>query len=395
MFNFSFSFFNNYINLVIKYLTIFTQVKTLQMSKKNSSVHYNEYLDLDKILDAQSPLSKAGNNEAHEEMLFIIIHQTYELWFKQIIHEIDSVMALLSRQKMDEENVGLVVGRFDRVNKILEVLVKQLDILETMTALDFLDFRNYLSPASGFQSHQFRKIEVMLGLKIDKRHQFGGCPYHDQFTGQKKEEILEIEKDTSLFALVEKWLERIPFLNMEGFDFVDHYKSSVVKMLKNEIAVINASGLSESDKMIRVKMIEENRKYFDNIFDEKNHLKSIENGLTKLSYKATMSALLINLYREQPILQLPYKFLRQLVETDHKISLWRFRHVQMVEKMLGQKIGTGGSSGQGYLKKTVDQHRLFEDIANIATLMISREYLPELPKNIKQKLSFNFTNKKI
>ena len=395
MFNFSFSFFNNYINLVIKYLTIFTQVKTLQMSKKNSSVHYNEYLDLDKILDAQSPLSKAGNNEAHEEMLFIIIHQTYELWFKQIIHEIDSVMALLSRQKMDEENVGLVVGRFDRVNKILEVLVKQLDILETMTALDFLDFRNYLSPASGFQSHQFRKIEVMLGLKIDKRHQFGGCPYHDQFTGQKKEEILEIEKDTSLFALVEKWLERIPFLNMEGYDFVDQYKSSVVKMLKNEIAVINASGLSESNKMIRVKMIEENRKYFDNIFDEKNHLKSIENGLTKLSYKATMSALLINLYREQPILQLPYRFLRQLVETDHKISLWRFRHVQMVEKMLGQKIGTGGSSGQGYLKKTVDQHRLFEDIANIATLMISREYLPELPKNIKQKLSFNFTNKKI
>lgn len=395
MFNFSFSFFNYYINLVIKYLTIFTPVKTLQMSKKNSSVHYNEYLNLDKILDAQSPLSKAGNNEAHEEMLFIIIHQTYELWFKQIIHEIDSVMALLSKQKMDEENVGLVVGRFERVNKILDVLVKQLDILETMTALDFLDFRNYLSPASGFQSHQFRKIEVMLGLKIDKRHQFGGCPYHDQFTGEKKDEILEIEKDTSLFALVEKWLERIPFLNMEGYDFVDQYKSSVVKMLKNEIAVINASGLSESDKMIRVKMIEENRKYFDNIFDEKNHLKSIENGLTKLSYNATMSALLINLYREQPILQLPYKFLRQLVETDHKISLWRFRHVQMVEKMLGQKIGTGGSSGQGYLKKTVDQHRLFEDIANIATLMISREYLPELPKNIKQKLSFNFTNKKI
>ena len=395
MFNFPFSFFNNYINLVIKYLTIFTPVKTLQMSKKNSSIHYNEYLDLDKILDAQTPLSKAGNNEAHEEMLFIIIHQTYELWFKQIIHEIDSVMALLSRQKMDEENVGLVVGRFDRVNKILEVLVKQLDILETMTALDFLDFRNYLSPASGFQSLQFRKIEVMLGLKIDKRHQFGGCPYHNQFTGEKKEEILEIEKDTSLFALVEKWLERIPFLNMQGYDFVDQYKSSVVEMLKNEIAVINASGLSQSDKTIRVKMIEENRKYFDNIFDEKNHSKSIENGLTKLSYKATMSALLINLYREQPILQLPYKFLRQLVETDHKISLWRFRHVQMVEKMLGQKIGTGGSSGQGYLKKTVDQHRLFEDIANIATLMISREYLPELPKNIKQKLSFNFTNKKI
>lgn len=365
------------------------------MSKKTSSVHYNEYLDLDKILDAQHPLSKGNNNEAHEEMLFIIIHQTYELWFKQIIHEINSVIHLLSKEKMDEENVGLVVGRFDRVSKILDVLVQQLDILETMTALDFLDFRNYLSPASGFQSHQFRKIEVMLGLKINKRHHFGGCPYHDQFSGEKKEEILDLESDNSLFALVEKWLERIPFLQMDGFDFIEQYKSAVAKMLDREMSIINSSSISDNDKAIRTKMIKENQKYFQNIFDEKNHRQSLENGMTKLSYKATMSALLINLYGEQPILQLPYKFLRQLVEIDHKISLWRFRHVQMVEKMLGQKIGTGGSSGQGYLKQTVDKHRLFEDIANIATLMISREYLPKLPTNIEEKLSFNFSNKKI
>ena len=76
---------------------------------------------------------------------------------------------------------------------------------------------------------------------------------------------------------------------------------------------------------------------------------------------------------------------------DHKIASWRFRHVQMVEKMLGQKIGTGGSSGQGYLKQTVDKHKLFTDLANIATLMISRSYLPELPKEIKNTLGFNYT----
>ena len=364
------------------------------MSEKSSSVHYNEYLDLNKILNAQHPLSKGGDNEAHEEMLFIIIHQTYELWFKQIIHEVDSVMFLLSQDKIDEENVGVVVGRFDRVNKILDILVKQLDILETMTALDFLDFRNYLSPASGFQSHQFRKIEVMLGLKINKRHHFGGCPYHDQFEGEKKEEILNLEEEKSLFSLIEKWLERIPFLNMQDYNFIEQYKQSVNSMLKKEIKSITDSDLSQNDKKIRTRMIDENKKYFENIFDEQNHQKSIEKGVTKLSYKATMSALLINLYREQPILQLPYKFLRQLVETDHKISLWRFRHVQMVEKMLGQKIGTGGSSGQGYLKQTVDKHRLFEDLANIATLMISREYLPDLPIDVKKELSFNFSNNK-
>ena len=91
---------------------------------------------------------------------------------------------------MDEENVGIVVGRFDRVSKILDVLVQQLDILETMTALDFLDFRNYLSPASGFQSHQFRKNRSYAWFKINKRHHFGGCPYHDQFSGEKKRRFL-------------------------------------------------------------------------------------------------------------------------------------------------------------------------------------------------------------
>jgi tryptophan 2,3-dioxygenase len=366
------------------------------MSDNTSSVHYINYLDLDKILNAQHPLSgELDNNEAHEEMLFIIIHQTYELWFKQIIHEVESIMTLFKMEEIDEENVGLIVGRIERVNKILEVLVKQLDILETMTSLDFLDFRNYLSPASGFQSHQFRKLEVMLGLKINERHQFGGCPYHSQFSGDKKQEILVLEDSDSLFSLVEKWLERIPFLNMKDFNFTKKYKQAVWDMMENEASEINNStSLNDSDKQLRIKMIDENKKYYNNIFNEENHLQSIKDGATNLSYKATMSALLINLYREQPILHLPYKFLRQLVEMDHKISLWRFRHVQMVEKMLGQKIGTGGSSGQGYLKKTVDQHRLFEDISNISTLMISRVYLPELPEHIKSELGYNFSNKK-
>ena len=135
-------------------------------------------------------------------MLFIIIHQTYELWFKQILHEVQSVMDLFKADKIDESSVGVIVRRMGRVNKIMTTLVGQLDILETMTSLDFLDFRHHLSPASGFQSHQFRKIEVTLGLKLEKRHQFGGCPYHAQFEGDKKEEILNLEANNSLFSLL-------------------------------------------------------------------------------------------------------------------------------------------------------------------------------------------------
>ena len=259
-----------------------------------------------------------------------------------------------------------------------------------MTSLDFLDFRNHLSPASGFQSHQFRKLEVLLGLKIEKRHQPGGCPYHAQFEGEKKQEILDLEEGESLFALVEKWLERIPFLNFEDFDFIEKYENAVNEMLEKEIAEIKSAELTEQDMTLRNRMIDENRKYFERVLNEEKHKEAITKGETKLSYKATMSALLINLYRDHPILHLPYQFLRCLVELDHKISSWRFRHMQMVEKMLGQKIGTGGSAGQEYLKQTVDKHKLFTDLANISTLMISRSYLPELPYIIKEKLGFSY-----
>ena len=360
------------------------------MSEETTSVHYINYLALDKVLDSQNLLSGDGKEAAHEEMLFIIIHQTYELWFKQILHEIGSTKDLFKADKINESNVGVIVRRMDRVNKIMTTLIGQLDILETMTSLDFLDFRDHLSPASGFQSHQFRKIEVMLGLKIKKRHQFGGCPYHSQFEGEKKEEILDLEATESLFSLVEKWLERIPFLNMEGFDFTQKYEGAVNQMLDKEISGIKAANLTDSDREIRIRMIEENKKYFARVLSESEHNKAIQEGETTLSYRATMSALLINLYRDQPILHLPYQFLRSLVEFDHKIATWRFRHVQMVEKMLGQKIGTGGSSGQGYLKETVDKHKIFTDLANISTLMISRSYLPELPQNIKDTLGFNY-----
>ncbi len=361
------------------------------MSEKISSIHYINYLDLDKLLDSQNPLSKKEGQEAHEEMLFIIIHQTYELWFKQILHELESIMSLFKEQKVDESSMGIIVGRMDRVNKIMTTLVGQLEILETMTSLDFLDFRHFLSPASGFQSHQFRKLEVLLGLKIKKRHQFGGCPYHDQFQGEKKEEILSIEEEKSFFILIERWLERIPFLQMDDFDFTKKYEEAVNDMIDKEIEQINSANLTDNDREIRIKMINENKKYFSRVLSEKDHNKAINEGETQLSYNATMSALLINLYRDEPILHLPYQFLRSLVELDHKIASWRFRHVQMVEKMLGKKIGTGGSSGQGYLKETVDKHKIFTDLANISTLMISRSYLPELPKKIKNNLGFNYT----
>ena len=362
------------------------------MSKETSAIHYINYLELEKILNAQHPVSGKGRDAAHEETLFIIIHQTYELWFKQILHEMNSIITLFKSKSIDESSIGVVSNRMSRINKIMDTLIHQVNILETMTSLDFLDFRNHLSPASGFQSHQFRKIEVMSGLKIKKRHEFGGCPYHQQFEGKDKDEMLTLEDDDSLFNLIEKWLERIPFLKIDDFNFIEKYGESVNKMIEKEKNLIeNSSLINERERSIRIKMINENRKYFERVLDEENHNKAIRDGETSLSYKATMSALLINLYRDEPILHMPYKLLKDLIEFDHKLATWRFRHMQMVEKMLGQKVGTGGSSGQEYLKETISQHKVFTDLANISTLLIPRSDLPALPEKIKQSLGFNYS----
>ncbi len=136
-------------------------------------MYYGGYLHLDKILDAQYPVSfEKGNEPAHDEMLFIVIHQAYELWFKQILFELDYAMEVFGKEKINDnsEDLNLVRHRLRRVISIIQLLNQQVNILDTMTPLDFLEFRNLLTPSSGFQSKQFRLIEASLGLQIEKRH---------------------------------------------------------------------------------------------------------------------------------------------------------------------------------------------------------------------------------
>ncbi len=131
-----------------------------------------DYLQLDKILGAQQPESDKQGQPAHDEMLFIVIHQAYELWFRQLLFETESVIAILGRPTLNDNSPELqtIVHRLSRCATILKVLVHQIDIMETMTPMDFLDFRDKLRPASGFQSWQFKVLEAKLGLKYEHRY---------------------------------------------------------------------------------------------------------------------------------------------------------------------------------------------------------------------------------
>src|SRR6476620_10054626 len=177
------------------------------------SVHYHDYLQLDRILNSQHPESDKHQVSAHDEMLFIIIHQAYELWFKQLHHEADSVVDIMRKPSLNDNSPELqtVVHRLNRMAVILRVLIHQIDILETMTPMDFLDFRDMLRPASGFQSWQFKLLEAKLGLKFEYRH--GKEYYTAQLRPEHVDLIKEAETSQSFLQLVNTWLERMPFFD--------------------------------------------------------------------------------------------------------------------------------------------------------------------------------------
>jgi len=364
-----------------------------EKAEKYSTIHYRNYLGLDKILNAQELRSEQLEEPAHEEMLFIIVHQVYELWFKQIIHELESVLSLFGQDRVDEKNIGTSIHRLERVIEIQKLLVAQIRIMETMTPLDFLDFRNYLFPASGFQSFQFRMIENLLGLPEDGRLTYNGCPYFSVFSEPNQQKLKDTATNNTLFKAMEKWLERTPFLQVGDFNFLEQYKAAIAKMLEKEKSAIKASPyLTMQEVEMRLEMLGSTNTYFHSVLDEQKHQELVEKGDLRMSYKATMAALLINLYRDEPLLHLPFKLLTCFIEIDDALTTWRYRHAQMVQRMLGNKIGTGGSSGYAYLSKTAVKHPIFKDLHNISTLLIPRSELPELPAEIKKQLGFYYSS---
>ena len=255
------------------------------------AVTYGSYLRVDDLLALQQPRSSAPE---HDELLFIVIHQVYELWFKELLHELDRVRALLTANDTHRAQHTL-----KRILTILKVLVAQLDILETMTPLEFLSFRARLEAASGFQSDQFRQIEFVLGAKNDKA-------------------IRRFPEGSRARAALER-----RFREPTVWDAFLHY-------LVREGYTIPATVLSRD-------------------------------VTTRAEASPEIQEQLIELYRRDPK---NAELCERLVDLDEGVQEWRYRHVKMVERTIGARVGTGGSSGTEYLRNTVGQN-LFPDLWEI------------------------------
>lgn len=355
-------------------------------------VHYADYLKVNELLTLQNRRSEQFGHPAHDETLFIITHQTYELWFKQILTELDSVLAIFGHATINEEDMGTAVSRLRRITEIQKLLVQQITVMETMTPLDFLDFRDMLYPASGFQSTQNRMIENKLGLRPETRLSYNSAPYHAAVAQIEQKQMLASEQTPSLFELVDAWLARTPFLRAEGFDFWQEYRKTVDAMFsEDKETVASHAQLSPDEKVRNLKEIDTAHATFVALFDADKYEELRKTGAFRLSYSALHASLLIQLYRDQPVLNLPFQLITALQDIDELMTTWRYRHSLMAHRMLGRKIGTGGSSGADYLKMATDKHRIFNDFFNLATFLIPRSRRPVLPAKFREKLGFHYS----
>jgi tryptophan 2,3-dioxygenase len=359
------------------------------MNHERTSQYYGDYLGIERLLELQKPLSlREGKLIAHDEMLFIIIHQAYELWFKQILHEITACGEVLSKPAADDDgpDMNVVVHRFKRVVEIWKLLNHQVDVLETMTPLDFLEFRELLHGASGFQSKQFREIEASLGLQSEKRFRpeyykhtdFGG------FNANDAAEIAEFEKKPSILHLVENWLERMPFFKEEFWsgwseEVPNETKSDSVSPFWRRYRQLYEQSLSERDE--KTDLLGK----FDDIF--------FHAGWGPFRPAALRAALFIMLYRDEPLFRLPFALLNSLIEIDEQLANFRYRHLQMVRRMIGSRVGTGGSSGEQYLQGAVNRNYIFKEVSGVLTFLIERCNLPALPARLSQALRFSFSTR--
>jgi tryptophan 2,3-dioxygenase len=261
------------------------------LSEHSKSLNYTSYLALDELLGAQRPRS-----DEHDEILFIIVHQVYELWFKELLHELAYLQRLL------EEGRGpQALGTFKRILTILKLVVAQIDVIETLTPVQFLNFRDRLESASGFQSSQFRELEASLGRRDRKAlhaYEEGSDSYR------------AVEAALGRRSLYDSFLR---YLSVRGYEIpVDRLERDVTQPVE-ESEGVHAAILA--------------------------------------AYRDDGEAAMV---------------CERMVDLDEGFQEWRYRHVKMVERTIGDKMGTGGSPGAPYLRTTLSQP-VFPDLWTVRT----------------------------
>ena len=288
--------------------------------------------------------------------------------------------------------MGRVVALLHRITEIQKVLLQQISVLETMTPLDFLDFRDHLFPASGFQSAQFRMVENKLGVRVGDRLRLAGADLHapgsTKTTGRWWSRPSTSRRCTTWSR--PGWSAR-PSSNLGGFDFWEAYRKAVLGCSTTTGPWWRQNpNLTEEERAEQLAGFEQTYAHNEAVFDEAKHKALVAAGERRFSYRAFQAALFITLYRDEPALHDANRVLTLLMDIDEGFTTWRHRHALMALRMIGRRVGTGGSAGFAYLARSAEKSRVFTDLFNLATFLIPRSARPALPPEVAATMRFRF-----
>jgi tryptophan 2,3-dioxygenase len=297
---------------------------------------YWSYLDLDKLLTSQGGLTDNESDLLPDELHFIIVHQTLELWLKLMLSELRLARDHLGAHEVPEQQVPSVVHHMRRVIEIFKLAVSHFDVVETLTARDFLAFRDKLFPASGFQSYQMREMEIVLGLDESKRAKLGNITALQYL----KDLAPRSAGGTTAWAKVEAATAEMTLRTAEA-GVRARYEASIAHVT----AFLRATDLPEENQ--------------------------------EMMRRVRAAVVFVESYRELPLLAWPRLLLDTAVELEQRLLLFRQRHARMAERIIGRRVGTGGSAGVEYLDKTSDS-RIFTNLWEVRTVLLSKDALPPM-----------------
>jgi tryptophan 2,3-dioxygenase len=351
---------------------------------------YWDYLRLDDMLSLQGGLEGDEDLLSADETHFIIVHQAFELWFKLILKELRLARDHLVQPKVPEAAIPHVVHHLKRVTEILKLLVIQFRVVETLTPQGFLDFRDKLAPASGFQSFQQRELEILLGTDMVKRTKYGSVDALDHLrksaAGTKggAKAVAAVERalaETSLKEALSQWLYRTPIRGSQPDDpgddevvnaFLEEYLASWQEGSDRQLVRLNEVGAGSPEALEQrfagAKAAAISFLRAEDVPDEKQAwTRRVRAGLV-----------FIESYRELPLLAWPRLLVDMVVELEEYLVRFRTRHARMVERTIGRRTGTGGSAGVDYLDETTKM-RIFTDLWTVRTLLVRKDDRPPLP----------------
>ncbi len=350
--------------------------------------NYWEYIRVEELLALQTGLERDESELSNDEVLFITVHQVFELWFKLILRELRALRDFFHQELVEDQELSAASASIRRVVALLQRATDHFQVIETMTTRSYLSFRDKLTPASGFQSAQLRQIEIVLGLEDAERVGFErGESYlaalraHDGSESPALRRVLEEKKSgPSLRAALDEWLYRTPIDGVGPRDpragtmlarFVSEYVDAQAREIERttDLAFSRAIGDDEREALrARYAAEKEALRRFLNPTAE-------EGGERRQRIRA--AALFIHQYRELPLLAWPREVLSGVIELEQNFLIFRQRHARMVERVIGRRVGTGGSSGVDYLDQTA-AYRVFRDLWAIRTYQIQKGANPEL-----------------